>query len=266
MAGLTFGRSSVSGIAAGLALLLATGAQAAQGGTPAFGTLVWGGITQGTCPLASNANCFFGAGSGSLSQPATGSSAEAIASLATDMVSVNVSGDLGGDVVGSANAHALIWDTVTFSGAAAGATGILTVGGDASLSGNARMNATMIFLPFADIPSIASPDALVEGNSNMPVSSQPTYSFQESFTIQNGVAMYLAVGVDAEAGVGDSGVGQVAIEDPFNFDLPEGVTITSAYRESLSAAPEPAAWAMMLVGFTALGGVMRSRRRHAARA
>lgn len=55
----------------------------------------------------------------------------------------------------------------------------------------------------------------------------------------------------------------------FNWDLPEGVTFTSASGQFMTgqtaAVPEPATWAMMLTGFFGLGSCLRiSRARQAA--
>ncbi len=58
----------------------------------------------------------------------------------------------------------------------------------------------------------------------------------------------------------------------FNIELPEDVKLLSSsnvllstpYQPATGAVPEPATWAMMILGFGAVGGVMRSRRRAVA--
>ena len=52
----------------------------------------------------------------------------------------------------------------------------------------------------------------------------------------------------------------------FNYDTNLFVEFTATVSESnLSVAPEPASWAMMLGGFGAIGGAMRSRKRVSVR-
>ncbi len=48
--------------------------------------------------------------------------------------------------------------------------------------------------------------------------------------------------------------------DVFRFEAPEGTTYTASHR-FLTAVPEPATWALMLLGFGAVGAALR-RKRH----
>jgi hypothetical protein len=209
-----------------------------------------------------------------LNDPVTGSFAAASANLGSGAVSVSVAG-VTGPTPGSAGAHALIWDTLTFSGAAPGATVTITMSGTASLGGDARIAAGAVLLP----GGIVSPYALLEGNDYFflegagasPADAVPTYSFQETFGITNGVPMFFGYYVEAFAGVSGCDVtcpppGAASITDPISFDLPTGVTFTSAAQESLSAVPEPSTWTMMLFGFGAIGFMWRKARCRTARA
>jgi hypothetical protein len=68
------------------------------------------------------------------------------------------------------------------------------------------------------------------------------------------------------ATVNGSGTSNFGNSASFNFRLPEGVSIASGSGVLLSstntaAVPEPATWAMMLLGFGFVGGVMRNAKR-----
>jgi hypothetical protein len=146
----------------------------------------------------------------------------------------------------------------------------ITMSGTASLGGDARIAAGAILLP----EGLVSPYALLEGNDYFfmegagagSVDAVPTYSFQETFGITNDEPMFFGYYVEAFAGVSGCDVtcpppGAAAITDPISFDLPDGVTFTSASQEFLSAVPEPSIWAMMLFGFGSIGFMLRNSRR-----
>ena len=257
---------------------------------PAFGSAVYGQIDstgcqspEGSFNFLNGGNCFSSlsqsatSATGLLNDTSTGSFAAASANLATGAVRVSVTG-VTGPTPGSAGAHALVWDTLTFSGAAPGASITLTMTGTASLSGDARFAAGIDFEQEANgIGQL--PYALLEGNDAFLLvgagdptaySGVPAYSFQETFGIVNNVPMFLGYFVDAFAGVSgcDSphcpSPGSASITDPLSIDLPEGVTFTSASREALSSVPEPAV-GVFLVGFGVIGWTLRgSRRKDAA--
>ncbi len=53
-----------------------------------------------------------------------------------------------------------------------------------------------------------------------------------------------------------TGDGSANVDDPITIELPAGVTYTSASGEFLTriaAAPEPATWTMLLLGFAGFG-------------
>jgi hypothetical protein len=234
-----------------------------------FGSAVIGGIDTTACP-SSSANCMLFSSttsgvSGSLSDPSTGSSAGATANQSLGYVGASVSG-VGGPTPGSSYARALVWDTLTFSGAAPGATVTITMSGNAALSGDARIAATAILLPASGALSEPPADYLLEGNlyelfqgvGAAPFNAGPSYSFQETFGITNGVPMFLGIDVQAYAGVSVCDVtcpvpGSASIDDPFSLTLPDGVTYTSDYEDSLTAVPEPATWMAFLMG---IGGTL----------
>jgi hypothetical protein len=207
-----------------------------------------------------------------LDDTGTRSSASATANLGLGYVSASASGETG-PTPASAYAHALIWDTLTFSGAAPGAKVTITMAGNATLSDDARIAATVILLPESGGVG-ADPFSLLEGNyfellqgpGADPVTAVPSYSFQETFVITNGAPMFLGIDVQAFAGVsgcdpGCNHAGSATIDDPFSLELPTGVTFTSASGDLLSSVPEPGTWAMMLLGFGGIGLMLRGARR-----
>jgi len=264
-------------LAAALSFGAATAARADNIPTyaPAFGSAVFGGIDTTSCQapegsfnfLNNGTSCFSSfapppfAANGSLSDSSTGSSASAQADLAQGSLSVAVSG-VTGPTPGSAGAHAVVWDTLTFSGAAPGASVTITVSGTSTLSGDARVNAGAILLQSGAFDQ--TPYAVLEGNDLASVTGS-TYSFQETFGILNDVPMLLVVSVDAFAGVSGCSSpscpppGSASITDPFTLTLPAGVTFTSASGASSTDVPEPAGLA--LFGVSLLGLAMIRRRR-----
>src|ERR1700733_9781995 len=129
-----------------------------------FGSAVQGGVGQvlleGTCATPegsinykNNSNCFFetstGFSNGALSQVSTGTSNFAQASLGEGFVSVGASGTFYVPSVGygPAEASAVVWDTLTFSGAAPGATGTIVMTGTAGFQGNASVRALALVIP-----------------------------------------------------------------------------------------------------------------------
>jgi hypothetical protein len=144
--------------------------------------------------------------------------------------------------------------------------------GNAALSGDARIAATAILVP--QLAGV-SPSTLLAGNyyelfqgaGAGSVTAVPSYSFQETFGITNDVPMFLGIDVQAYAGVSGCDVtcpppGSANIDDPFSLILPDGVTYTSAYNESLTTAPEPLTLSFFGAG---LVGVAAMRWRKAKR-
>jgi hypothetical protein len=256
---------------------------------PAFGSAVTGTIDAGACQY-DGIPCVFSdtqsavSANGSLSDAFTGSSASAQAKLAQGSLSVAVSGisyfltayipGVGqGYIPGSANASALIWDTLTFSGAAPGAAVTVTMSGTAYLEGDARLSVNADLLDMPQFGTIGAPASLLAGNLSQIITSSGAYSIQNTFAISNGVPMLLAIGVHAYAGVsGLSGPqdniypppGNAWITDPFSLDLPAGVTFTSASGQLVAAVPEPETYAMLLAGLGLMGFVARRRKQQAA--
>lgn len=198
-----------------------------------------------------NANCLFkvysppAVAAGSLS--GANSSVSASANLGLSTVSATVSANDQG--LNYSQSHAVIWDTVTFSGAAPGAVATLTISGNAIISGDARANALAILIPtgYYDV------GYFVAGNFATPENGP--YTLQDKAGITNGVPYLLLVSVDTYAGlVGEPGpylAGSASITDPFTLQVPTGVTVTYDYQPS-SAVPEPSTWMMMLLGFVGI--------------
>lgn len=234
-------------------------AQAAPPVFGSFGNAVWGGTDDALCAspegsfnFLNGPTCFFSRSSiasGSSSDGASGSSGSATARLDQGFVSVQVSGNGLGSY-----AHALVWDTLTFSGAAPGAVATLTMTGSASLSGDARIDAAALLVDPSVSGPIGTPPSILEGNFNDPVTAG-AYSVSHQFGIANGVPMLLEIAVSASDGNSFS-PGSAFIEDPFNLQLPDGVTFTAA---SLTAAPEPATLMVLATALAGLGAMRRRR-------
>jgi hypothetical protein len=258
-------------LALGLTLAGTAGAQASPV-FASFGNAVWGGIDDVSCasPVGSfnflnGGNCFFSqaAGVAGTSDAATGANASAFADFSKGQVSVNLSGTgfTPGAGYGGTFAHALIWDTLTFSGAAPGATATVTISGNSTLSGDARIGAVAVLFDLANVGTIGTVPSLLEGNFTDPVGPGP-YSTSMTFAITNNVPMLFAIGVSGSTG-NSFDAGTAFIDDPFSLNLPQGVTFTSASNSFLTSVPEPGTWALMLAGLGAIGFMSWSKRRQA---
>jgi hypothetical protein len=219
---------------------------------PDFGSVVQESINGVGCSAlgggySNNANCLFkvfsppAVAAGSLSGTNDGVSASANLALSTVSATVSANNQ-GGNY---SQSHAVIWDTVTFSGAAPGAVATLTIAGNAIISGDARANALAILIPtgYYDV------GYFVAGNFATPESGP--YTLQDKAGIINGVPYLLLVSVDTYAGLSGGNpflAGSASIIDPFSLSVPAGVTVSYAFQPT-SAVPEPSTWAMMLLGF-----------------
>jgi hypothetical protein len=226
---------------------------------PGFGSVVQGSAGGDSCPNGNS--CFL-----NLSQitAATGSangansSASATASLQLGTLSASASATTDSSPNG-AQSHAVIWDTVTFSGARFGDVATLTISGNATVSAplsvsgdTARANASAILINESFSPGVGY---FLAGNASTPENG--AYTLQDQAQIINGQPYLVLVFVDAFAGLsgGPFPGGSASISDPFQLDIPVGVTATFA-----SDAPEPSTWAMMMLGFFGLG-VLAFRRK-----
>ena len=229
---------------------------------PDFGSVVQGSAEGDSCPNGNT--CFL-----NLSQTAaatgsangSNSSASATANLGLGTVSATVSATTDTNPNGT-QSHAVIWDTVTFSGAKAGDVATLTISGIATVSAplagtgdTARANAAAILIDKNLVPY--GVNYFLLGNASTPENG--AYTLADQTQINNGDPYLLLVFVDAYAGLsgGPFPGGSATISDPFQLDVPLGVTATFA-----SDVPEPSTWAMMILGFLGLG-LMAYRKRDA---
>jgi hypothetical protein len=245
------------------------GIGAVQGGTG--GSLLCA-TPEGSINFENNSICFFetstGFSSGSLSRMSTGTGNFAQASLGEGFLSVGASGNYFVPSVGfgDANASAVVWDTLIFSGAAPGATATIVMTGTVGSAGFASTNAAAFLGTLA--PGASAGEAallLVGGGESFPISTEPTYSLEQTFPIFNDQPMVFEVAVSAGAAeCGTSCSGQAFITDPFSLDLPSGVTFTSASGEFPgTTVPEPSSLMLLATG---LLGVFWRRKQLSERA
>jgi len=237
------------------------GIGAVQGGTG--GSLLCA-TPEGSINFENNSICFFetstGFSSGSLSRMSTGTGNFAQASLGEGFLSVGASGNYFVPSVGfgDANASAVVWDTLTFSGAAPGATGTIVMTGTAGFQGNASLRAFALVTPLSSVTPAFTP--LYDLGGGVGILTEPIYSIQQPFTIFNGQPMLFEATVFAGAAeCGTSCSGQAFITDPFSLDLPSGVTFTSASGEFPGGMTVPEPSSLMLLATGVLGVFWRRK-------
>lgn len=156
----------------------------------------------------------------------------------------------------SGGAAASIWDTLTLTNTSGGAV---------------------------EIPYLFTVDGLVDGGDNGSASAIVEYYFGDSRSrwFNNG---RFGIGGDYQAGgtislqanqtgtlywraalsttAARGGVSDFSHTMTFDWELPEGVTYASKSGQFMSAAavPEPASWALMILGFGSAGAMLRARR------
>ncbi len=254
----------VSAVLAVFGLSLACGeARASTVVYPAFGSVV-----EGSAVGCSNSPCFFDLSQTTAVAGSAGgfnSSASASANLWSGDVSASASANTEAANPNGAGGRALIWDTVTFSGAQAGQIAIFTISGVAIVSApssaigdTARANALAILMPASASPGVGY---FLAGNGGVPENG--AYTLSDQVQISNGVPYLMLAFVDASTGLsgGAEGTftgGSASIHDPWSLDVPEGVTATFA---SAAAVPELSTWAMMILGFFGLGLLAHQRKR-----
>ena len=256
-------RTSSILVAFGLFMPLSEGARA-DPVYPLFGSVVQGSAEGASCP---GSPCFFDLSQTTAATGSTGgsnSTASAVSeNLALGFVSATASATTDDNVRNGTQSHALIWDTVTFSGAHAGEVATLTISGSATVSGplpvtgeTARANAAAILIDENLDPHGVGYFLL--GNASTTVVTG-SYSIQDQATIRNGDPYLLLVYVDAFAGLsgGPFPGGSATINDPWHLDVPFDVTATFA---SAAAAPELSTWAMLLLGFAGLQFISNRRK------
>jgi hypothetical protein len=184
-------------------------------------------------------------GSGSTTASATGSfsvyTVTSSATLATGVLTAD-------SPLGFASAS--LWDTLTFSGLpASGASIVATLSLPGILTGNSTLLAELEEGPASSsFPAGGAPPQTIFVNG----ASLPS-SISLTFTAMNGVADTIF----AEILANGDGVGVANFGDPPNLDiiLPRGADVITAggFDNFTSSVPEPADWALLLIGFAGIG-------------
>lgn len=88
--------------------------------------------------------------------------------------------------------------------------------------------------------------------------------FNGSFNVRKDTALTLYFYQSLSASANSGGMADFGHTMRFNWNLPTGVSYTSAsgrFMSGVAAVPEPSTWAMMISGFGMVGGAMRRARR-----
>jgi hypothetical protein len=157
------------------------------------------------------------------------------------------------------------WDTVTFNNGVNMGLAKLHISVDGTLS-PVGANASMRFYAgyahsdfFSHVDQLAPSIALGSGTTQLgdelfvPLGKSTYFVFAELYTSASAVFSQTGGGWNASADFGNT--------LHFNWELPDGVTVSSASGRFMTApVPEPATWAMAGAGLLALGWLQRRRR------
>jgi hypothetical protein len=162
----------------------------------------------------------------------------------------------------SGGAHAAMWDTVTFKSVDGGPLEVIgLIPTSLEIDGHlSEVGATAMYRSYfgsnpdyspADMPWEVLGDGTRESLDSLfvPLGTGPMY-------------VYFELWVTATSGSGDA-TADFGNTMSFNWELPEGVIAESAsgvfLKGGAAAVPEPATWAMMILGFGLVGMAVRRR-------
>lgn len=211
-----------------------------------------GGNGNGGCS-GSSGNPFQTSSSGGCTSKSFGivsSSASASASLGTGKLSAGAS--TGPITAMGAAAGALMWDTLTFSGASPGAMGTLSLPVTGTFFNGGVGAAGLAVNPSSNW--IYNWTQLDSSNSS------PTLTL--SFSIVNGTPTELAAGLGADV-VWNGNLVSSTVDPPWTLTLPNGVTYTTTSGDPLlpASVPEPGTFSLMGLAMMASASVWARGRR-----
>lgn len=212
----------------------------------------------------------------SLSRSSSFGSARAYVDLRSGKMGVLANGSADG----YAAAGAFFQDALTFNVAGAGAETITRINATARLHATSVQNAAIYFAlcPLSSgcefyasagfggqFASALAPGGLTNYYSNRSFAaslSGDILTIDWSFDVLGPTStLKLSAGLSGYGGYGQNGGTDMINTASFAFVLPENVSFASASNQFLRgpAVPEPASWAMMIVGFALVGAAMRRR-------
>ena len=196
-----------------------------------------------------------------LTASGSASSANGAASAGANLGSGDLSVSASSTGMLSSTAIALYYTQLTFHGSGQGS---IQIGGLMSYSGD--VHAEVIAGIGAGFPSFPNAGfSLIAGTNLAPVTNAIWSPTQGPATLQFTYFDNEKLDFYAQLSAGTSGPGSITVLDPLSFTLDPGTSFTADAPGFLTASvPEPATWAMLLLGFAGVGFMACRRKSKAA--